>query len=89
MTQQFAGPTLAEFIAARDVVSKVAQETPIEVSRLLGEVLGVPVTMKCENLQRTGAYKVRGAYNRMSKLTDEERSALAVLLQSAVERPKS
>lgn len=73
MTQQFAGPTLAEFIAAQDVVSKVAQETPIEVSRFLGEVLGVPVTMKCENLQRTGAYKVRGAYNRMSKLTKEER----------------
>ncbi|MEY4397272.1 MAG: hypothetical protein RLZZ40_1028 [Actinomycetota bacterium] len=74
MTQQFAGPTLAEFNAARDVVSKVAQETPIEVSRFLTEILGVPVTMKCENLQRTGAYKVRGAYNRMSKLTADERA---------------
>ncbi|MEN9740405.1 MAG: hypothetical protein RLZ72_671 [Actinomycetota bacterium] len=74
MTQQFAGPTLAEFNAARDVVSKVAQETPIEVSRFLAEILGVPVTMKCENLQRTGAYKVRGAYNRMSKLTADERA---------------
>lgn len=74
MTNQFAGPTLAEYIAARDVVSEVAQETPIEVSRFLGEILGVPVTMKCENLQRTGAYKVRGAYNRMSKLTAEERA---------------
>ncbi|MFM6967655.1 MAG: threonine ammonia-lyase [Microbacteriaceae bacterium] len=74
MTNQFAGPTLAEFNAARAVVSEVAQETPIEVSRFLSEVLGVPVTMKCENLQRTGAYKVRGAYNRMSKLTAEERA---------------
>lgn len=74
MTTHFAGPTLAEFIAAQSVVSAIAQETPIEVSRYLGEVLGAPVTMKCENLQRTGAYKVRGAYNRMSKLTDEERS---------------
>lgn len=73
MTNQFAGPTLAEFVAAQSVVSEVAQETPIEVSRYLSEVLGVPVTMKCENLQRTGAYKVRGAYNRMSKLTAEER----------------
>lgn len=74
MTTQFAGPSLAEFIAAQSVVSEVAQVTPIEVSRYLSEVLGVPVTMKCENLQRTGAYKVRGAYNRMSKLTAEERS---------------
>lgn len=73
MTNLFAGPTLAEFVAAQSVVSEVAQETPIEVSRYLSEVLGVPVTMKCENLQRTGAYKVRGAYNRMSKLTAEER----------------
>lgn len=73
MTNQFAGPTLAEFVAAQSVVAEVAQETPIEVSRYLSEVLGVPVTMKCENLQRTGAYKVRGAYNRMSKLTADER----------------
>lgn len=74
MMKQLAGPTLAEFVAAQSVVSEVAQETPIEVSRFLGEVLGVPVTMKCENLQRTGAYKVRGAYNRMSKLTADERA---------------
>lgn len=74
MTAQFAGPTLAEFNAARVVVSEVAQETPVEVSRFLSDVLGVPVTMKCENLQRTGAYKVRGAYNRMSKLTADERA---------------
>ena len=82
MTKQLAGPTLAEFIAAQSVVAKVAQETPVEVSRYLGEILGFPVTMKCENLQRTGAYKVRGAYNRMSKLTDEER-ALGVVAASA------
>ena len=74
MTAQFAGPTLAEFTTARKVVSEVAQETPVEVSRFLSEVLGVPVTMKCENLQRTGAYKVRGAYNRMSKLSADERA---------------
>ncbi len=74
MMKQLAGPTLAEFVAAQSVVSEVAQETPIEVSRFLGEVLGVPVTMKCENLQRTGAYKVRGAYNRMSKLSADERA---------------
>lgn len=74
MKTTLAGPTLAEFIAARDVVSAVVQETPIEESRYLSNILGVHVVMKCENLQRTGAYKVRGAYNRMSKLSAEERS---------------
>jgi len=74
MTTAFAGPTLAEFTAARGVVSAVAQETPIEESRFLSRVLGLDVVLKCENLQRTGAYKVRGAYNRMSKLSDEERA---------------
>jgi len=74
MTTAFAGPTLAEFTAARDVVSAVAQETPIEESRFLSRILGLDVVLKCENLQRTGAYKVRGAYNRMSKLSDEERA---------------
>ena len=77
MTTAFAGPTLAEFTAARDVVSAVAQETPIEESRFLSRVLGLDVVLKCENLQRTGAYKVRGAYNRMSKLSDEERARAA------------
>ncbi len=68
-----AGPTLADFEEARKVVSKVAQVTPMEVSRYLGELLGTPVFLKCENLQRTGSYKIRGAFNRMSSLTEEER----------------
>ena len=68
------GPTLADFEAARGVVSSVAQVTPMEVSRFLEEILGVPSFLKCENLQRTGSYKVRGAYNRMSKLSDEEKA---------------
>jgi threonine dehydratase len=70
----FAGPTLAEFEAARSVVTLVTQPTPMETSRFLGGILGSPVFLKCENLQRTGSYKLRGAYNRMSKLTAEERS---------------
>ncbi len=69
-----AGPTLADFEEAREVVSRVAEITPMESSRFLGEVLGSPVYLKCENLQRTGSYKIRGAYNRISRLTDEEKS---------------
>jgi len=74
MTTPLAGPTLADFNAAREVVSAVAQVTPIEESRYLSNILGVHVVMKCENLQRTGAYKVRGAYNRLSKLSPDERA---------------
>ncbi len=67
-------PTLDNFRAAREVVSEVAQSTPLETSRYLAELLGVSqVYMKCENLQRTGSYKIRGAYNRMAKLSQEEK----------------
>jgi threonine dehydratase len=69
----FAGPSLDEIEAARAIVSQVAQPTPIESSRFLADVLGAPVYLKCENLQRTGSYKIRGAYNRLAKLTAEER----------------
>ena len=69
----FAGPTLDEFEAAREVVGRVAQPTPIETSRYLTDVLGAPVILKCENLQRTGSYKIRGAYNRMAGLSAAER----------------
>ncbi len=68
------GPTLVDFEAARAVVATVARVTPMESSRYLTEVLGSAVHLKCENLQRTGSYKLRGAYNRLSQLTDEEKS---------------
>jgi threonine dehydratase len=74
MTETIVGPTLGDIEAARVVVSRVAQVTPMESSRYLEEVLGAPVFLKCENLQRTGSYKIRGAYNRLSQLTPEERA---------------
>ena len=69
-----AGPSLADVEAARVVVSRVAEVTPMETSRYLSELLGAPVHLKCENLQRTGSYKIRGAYNRISRLSDEEKA---------------
>lgn len=66
-------PTLEELEAAREVVAAVANVTPMESSRYLSEVLGSPVYLKCESLQRTGSYKIRGAYNRMVRLSPEER----------------
>jgi len=68
-----AGPTLADFEAARERVSGVTRCTPMESSQYLAQVLGSPVHLKCENLQRTGSYKIRGAVNRLSQLTAEER----------------
>ena len=68
------GPTLAEFEGARTIVSRVADVTPLETARFMSEILGSPVFLKCENLQRTGSYKIRGAYNRLSRLTDEEKA---------------
>ena len=76
------GPTLDDFRAARDRVAEVAEVTPMERSRYLSEVAGHPVYLKTENLQRTGSYKIRGAYNRLSQLTAEER-ALGVVASSA------
>jgi threonine dehydratase len=69
-----AGPTLLEIEQARERVSRVARVTPMESSRFLAELLGSPVHLKCENLQRTGSYKIRGAYNRLTQLTDDEKS---------------
>jgi len=68
------GPTLAEFEGARTIVSRVADVTPLETARFMSEILGSPVFLKCENLQRTGSYKIRGAYNRLAGLSDEEKA---------------
>jgi threonine dehydratase len=70
----FPGPTLADFEGARETIRAVADETPMESSRYLSEVLGSDVWLKCENLQRTGSYKIRGAYNRLVHLSDDEKS---------------
>jgi threonine dehydratase len=68
------GPSLADFEQAREVVARVARRTPMESSRFLADRLGVAVHLKCENLQRTGSYKLRGAYHRISALSDQERA---------------
>ncbi|UOR02269.1 threonine ammonia-lyase [Leucobacter allii] len=74
MTEPAPAPTLEDFERALANVHRVTQRTPLETSRYLAEILGVPkVYLKCENLQRTGAYKLRGAYHRLSQLSEEER----------------
>ncbi len=67
-------PTAAELTAAREVLEGVAVRTPMEESRWLSALTGSPVSLKCENLQRTGSFKIRGAYVRMARLSEEERA---------------
>ncbi|TLQ44079.1 threonine ammonia-lyase [Streptomyces marianii] len=60
---------------AQKMLSGVARLTPMEGSRHLSGLVGAPVHLKCENLQRTGSFKLRGAYVRISGLRPEERAA--------------
>lgn len=69
-----ATPSLAEFTAAAESLAGVISHTPIELSRALSDVLGAPVMLKMENLQRTGSFKIRGATYRLAQLTAEERA---------------
>ena len=61
-------------VAARELIREVVSPTPVLRSRVLSELIGGPVFLKCENLQRTGSFKVRGAYLRITRLTDAERA---------------
>lgn len=67
--------SLADIEAAREVLDGVAIRTPMQESRWLSQLVGGPVLLKCENLQRTGSFKIRGAYVRMSRLSEAERKA--------------
>ena len=65
--------TLESFEEAAEIVKQVTQETKLVKSSYFSELTGNKVFFKPENMQRTGAYKVRGAYYKISTLSDEER----------------
>ena len=66
--------TLDDIQAAAKLLDGVIAHTPIEQSRALGRLTGSEVYLKCENLQRAGSFKVRGAYVRMAKLSEEQKA---------------
>jgi threonine dehydratase len=68
-------PTLADIEEARQRLAGVARETPVYGSGAISRIAGRDVWLKAENLQRTGAFKVRGAVNRIAMLSDRERAA--------------
>ena len=59
--------------AARDRIASRIHRTPVVTSRLFNDVAGKQVFFKCENLQRAGAFKIRGATNKIQSLTEEEK----------------
>ena len=66
--------TLEKFEEASEVVRKVAVETKLQYSEYFSEHTGNKVYLKPENMQMTGAYKIRGAYYKISTLSEEERA---------------
>jgi threonine dehydratase len=66
--------SLADVESAAALLDGVAINTAMEESRWLSSRVGGPVLLKCENLQRTGSFKIRGAYVRMSRLSADERA---------------
>jgi threo-3-hydroxy-L-aspartate ammonia-lyase len=74
--------TYADVEAAAGRIEGVAHRTPVATSRTLDERLGVSVFFKCENLQRMGAFKMRGAYNAIAQLTPEKRKRGVVAYSS-------
>ena len=72
--------SLADVEAARERIRELVRTTPLWPSRVLSEQFGVPVLLKCENMQRTGSFKVRGASNMLAAL---ERPPAGVVAASA------
>src|SRR5687767_8538550 len=75
MKTEIAPPTLADIEEARKRLAGIARETPVYGSETFSRIAGRDVWLKAENLQRTGAFKVRGAVNRLAFLSDAEREA--------------
>ena len=74
--------TIQDIEAAAKLLEGITEVTPVAHSRALEREIGSPVHLKAENLQRSGSFKVRGAYTRMAKLSEEEK-ATGVVAASA------
>jgi threonine dehydratase len=72
---QRTAPTLADIQEARQRLQGIAEQTPIYLSETFSRRVGREVRLKAENLQRTGAFKIRGAVNKLSTLSTSEREA--------------
>lgn len=75
-------PTFADVCAAQERLRGIAHRTPVVTSHTLDEIAGAQIFLKCENFQRMGAFKFRGAYNRLAQLDATERSRGVVAFSS-------
>ena len=75
-------PTYADVVSAARQIAGVAHRTPIVTSRTIDARTGAHVFFKCENLQRGGAFKFRGAYNALSRLSPDQRARGVVTFSS-------
>ncbi|BCQ26938.1 threo-3-hydroxy-L-aspartate ammonia-lyase (plasmid) [Caballeronia sp. NK8] len=75
-------PTYADVEAAASRIAGVAHRTPVQTSRTLNDIIGAEVFFKCENFQRMGAFKFRGAFNALSKFSPAQREAGVVAFSS-------
>jgi len=75
-------PTYADVVAASQRIAGVAPRPPVMTSRTANSELGAEVFFKCENLQRMGAFKFRGAYNALAKFDAGQRRAGVVAFSS-------
>ena len=75
-------PTYADVVAAADRIEGHAHRTPVITSRTADAGLGAQIYFKCENLQRMGAFKFRGAFNALSKFDARQRHAGVVAFSS-------
>lgn len=79
---QTAFVSAADVRAAQDTLRGVTIRTPLLPAPWLGDVLGGDVRLKCENLQRIGAFKLRGAYTAIARLSDAQRAAGVIAFSS-------
>src|ERR1044071_9344987 len=75
-------PTFADIDSAARQIAGAAHRTPVATSRTIDAQTGATIFFKCENLQRSGAFKFRGAYNALSRLTADERKRGVVTFSS-------
>lgn len=67
-------PVFSDIVMAAQRLNGIAIQTPVFTSRTLNEIAGCEIFLKCENFQRVGAFKFRGAFNAMSQLSAEQKS---------------
>jgi threonine dehydratase len=75
-------PTYDDVVQAAERIAGAANHTPVLTSRTVNDAFGAEVFFKCENMQRMGAFKFRGAFNALSKFTPEQRRAGVVAFSS-------